>query len=100
MSVSGVSLEASKLLANFVPTGDALVCRFPQIVRRGKKDSSPRETAEVPRLVINQVIGIDDSFVTAKDDVACGNEREMRLEPTMLCRKRLRDFHGCRYDEY
>src|SRR5690242_15150288 len=67
---------------------------FPCIMRSVEQNASSAEPGEVTRAIIDQVIGVNDLLITAKDNVARGNEGKVLTQPLEFGVKRMWDLHG------
>ena len=66
---------------DFEPVVDAAEVGDGDVVGRVVEDSGTGEAAELAWVVVDEVVGTEDGFVTAEDDVGVGNEGEMAFEP-------------------
>ena len=80
-------LDSREDLAHILPRVDTRVAGLGRVVRRREEQRMPLEALEMARAVVDQVVGVDDTLVSTEDDLRRRDEREVPLEPTMLCRK-------------
>jgi hypothetical protein len=70
-----------------------------EIMGRGKENAFSPEVLEMTRCIVDEVVRCEDAFITTKNDVTGGNEREMAIQPREFCRKGSGDLHGRTGDE-
>ena len=63
------------------------------------EDAGAGEDFELAGVVVYEVVGAEDGFVAAEDDVGVGDEGEVALEPGVLGVERGGDLHGSGGDE-
>src|SRR5271166_2804091 len=68
-------------------------------MRRSVQDALAPKTLEVPRVIVDQIIGIQDTLVPAENYMTRRNEWEMSGQPVVLSSERSGHFHGGRTDE-
>ena len=58
--------------ANILQVFNAQISRFVHVVRRREEDPAPAEAREVPRRIVDQIVGVDDAL--APDLIARSRE--------------------------
>ena len=54
------------------------------VMKSIKHDSFPFKKVKVLNVVIDHIIGADDAFIAAKNNIAPADEREMLTQPAQL----------------
>src|SRR5665213_3959596 len=90
---------AEEELFDFEPVADAGVGGEVDVVGGVVEDAGAGEGFELAGVVVDEVIGEEDGFVAAEDDVGVGEEREVALEPGVLGVEGGGNLHGGRGDE-
>src|ERR1700744_2950072 len=87
-------------LLDLSPPGDAGIAVDGSIVGGGKQNPLPLESLEVPVGVVDQVVGQQDAFVTAKHKMRGRNEGEVPAQPPVFRAKGVGELHGRGGNEY
>ena len=79
---------------DFEPVADAGVAGDGGVVGRVVEDAFAGEAAQLAGVVVDEVVGAEDGFVAAEDDVRRGDEGEVLVQPTVFSVEGGGHLHG------
>src|SRR5258708_39862181 len=72
---------AQKHLLNFEPVVDTFVPRHTHVVRGTVQDSLTFESAQLPWIVVDQIIGAQNTLIATIDNVRCRDKWKVLCQP-------------------
>src|ERR1700755_2562147 len=78
------------------PVIDAPAAADLQVVGSGEQNSISTKAAEVQRLIVYQIISIQNSLIAAEDEMRWRQKWKMAAQPPKLWAEGIGKFHSCR----
>src|ERR1700744_2086744 len=93
------SAYLQKELFHLLPVIDAPAAADLQVVWSGEQNSFAAKATEVQWLIVDQIVGIQNSFIAAEDEMCWRQKRKMAAQPAELGSERVGKLHSRRSDK-